>query len=61
MQGKDFLDDISMTIPQGTLVALVGKSGCGKSTIASLLTGRNKGYTGNIQIGGVCQTYGQKI
>lgn len=51
---RKILDDISMTIPQGTLVALVGKSGCGKSTIASLLTGRNKGYTGNIQIGGVC-------
>ena len=32
--------------------SLVGVSGCGKSTAAGLLTGRNRGYTGSIRIGG---------
>ena len=34
---KKILDDISFEIPAGSTVALVGKSGSGKSTIASLL------------------------
>nr|WP_208293474.1 lipid A ABC transporter ATP-binding protein/permease MsbA [Zophobihabitans entericus] len=32
------LNDVSFTVPAGTTVALVGRSGSGKSTIASLLT-----------------------
>ena len=31
----------------------MGESGCGKSTLAALLTGRNRGYTGSITVGGV--------
>ncbi|MFR5733472.1 MAG: ATP-binding cassette domain-containing protein [Clostridium sp.] len=34
---KQGLQDISLTIPKGTVAALVGLSGCGKSTTASLL------------------------
>jgi ABC-type transport system involved in cytochrome bd biosynthesis fused ATPase/permease subunit len=30
---------------------LVGESGCGKSTIAGILTGRNRGFSGEITIG----------
>ena len=30
----------------------MGESGCGKSTIAGLLTGKNKGYDGSIKVGG---------
>ncbi|WP_439238429.1 lipid A ABC transporter ATP-binding protein/permease MsbA [Lonepinella sp. BR2919] len=39
-QGKEerALNHISLTIPQGKTVALVGRSGSGKSTIANLLT-----------------------
>ena len=45
---RPVLKDISVTISSGSLVSLVGVSGCGKSTIAGLLTGRNKGYAGDI-------------
>ena len=42
-----------MKFPTGSLTAIVGESGCGKSTISGILTGRNKGYTGSVTIGGV--------
>ena len=47
------LQDVSLTIPQGSFVSLVGKSGCGKSTIAALLAGSRTGYTGRVTLGGV--------
>ena len=47
------LKDISLTIPQGSFVSLVGESGCGKSTIAALLSGSRTGYTGRVTLGGI--------
>ena len=38
--------DIDLSSPQGSFTAMVGESGCGKSTVAAILMGRNKGYTG---------------
>lgn len=49
---RDILKDISMEFSPGTLTSLVGTSGCGKSTIAGILMGRNKGYKGSITIQG---------
>lgn len=46
------LDDVSLTIPQGAFVSLVGESGCGKSTIAALLTGVRTPAAGSVTIGG---------
>ena len=40
-----------ITFAKGTLKALVGESGCGKSTISAILMGRNKGYEGNVIVG----------
>lgn len=40
-----------ITFAKGTLTALVGESGCGKSTISAILMGRNKGYDGNVLVG----------
>ena len=40
-----------LTFAKGTLTALVGESGCGKSTISAILMGRNKGYEGNVLVG----------
>lgn len=31
--------------------AIVGESGCGKSTVASILMGRNKNYKGSVTVG----------
>lgn len=50
---RNVLNHINMSIPQGSLVSIVGESGCGKSTIASILMGRNRGYQGSIKVGGV--------
>lgn len=45
------LDHFSITAPGKGLYCLVGLSGCGKSTVASLLNGRCGGYGGSIRIG----------
>ena len=50
---RTILHDVSLTIPQGSFVSLVGESGCGKSTIAALLAGNRTGYTGSVTLGGV--------
>lgn len=50
---REILHGVNLRFPQGSFTALVGESGCGKSTIASILMGRNKGYTGSVAIGGV--------
>ena len=49
---REILHSVNMTFPKGSFTAIVGESGCGKSTIAAILMGRNKGYTGSITIGG---------
>ncbi len=40
-----------ITFAKGTLTAVVGESGCGKSTISAILMGRNTGYEGNVLVG----------
>lgn len=50
---REILHGIHINIPQGIFVSIVGESGCGKSTIASILMGRNKGYSGSIAIGNI--------
>ena len=49
---REILHGINMTFPKGSFTAIVGESGCGKSTVAAILMGRNKGYTGEITVGG---------
>lgn len=50
-ENREILKEVSLIVPQGTFVSLVGESGCGKSTIAGLLTGKLQGYQGEIHIG----------
>lgn len=53
--GETILQDITIEAKQG-LTALVGESGCGKSTITALIMGEQKPQQGRIQIGGVEQS-----
>lgn len=49
---REILHGLDMCFPKGSFTAIVGESGCGKSTISSVLTGRSKGYEGKVTIGG---------
>ncbi len=46
------LDRMSFQIPSGTMLGVVGRSGSGKSTIARLLQGINRDYSGFLKIDG---------
>ena len=50
---REILKGIHMNFPAGSFTSLVGLSGSGKSTVAGLLTGRNKGYEGTITAAGM--------
>lgn len=50
---REILHGVDLEFRTGSFTALVGGSGCGKSTVASILTGKNKTYDGLITIGGV--------
>ena len=49
---REILHGINLSFPKGSFTSLVGESGCGKSTIASILMGRSRGYSGSVTIGG---------
>jgi len=49
---REILHGVNMRFPKGSFTGIVGESGCGKSTIAAILIGRNKGYLGEIMVGG---------
>lgn len=49
---REILKGIDMEFPAGSFTAIVGTSGCGKSTAAAILMGRNKGYTGSVTVRG---------
>lgn len=49
---RNILEDINFNLKEGEFVSFVGKSGSGKSTIASLIMGINRNYKGKLLIGG---------
>ena len=51
-EDREILHGINMRFPKGSFTAIVGESGCGKSTISSILMGRNQGYGGEVTVGG---------
>lgn len=46
------LKDVSFSVPAGTMLGIVGKSGSGKSTVARLLQGINRDYSGFVKLDG---------
>ncbi len=50
---REILHGIDAELKQGSFTAIAGESGCGKSTIASILMGRNKNYQGSVMVGDV--------
>ncbi len=49
---REILKGINLELKAGSFISLVGESGCGKSTIAGLLSAKNRGFHGEIKIGG---------
>lgn len=48
---RKVLENINMSFPNNSFTSIVGESGCGKSTIVSIIMGRNKSYLGSVSIG----------
>lgn len=49
---RDVLKDVTMTFPKIGMTAIVGESGCGKSTVVNLLFGAFRPKTGTVTVGG---------
>lgn len=49
---REILHGVDMQFSEGSFTSIVGESGCGKSTMAAILMGRNHGYTGSVTVGG---------
>ena len=51
-EDREILKGISMEFPAGSFTSVVGTSGCGKSTAASVMMGRSRNYTGSVSVEG---------
>jgi ATP-binding cassette, subfamily B, bacterial HlyB/CyaB len=47
------LDEVSFTVPRGTVLGIMGRSGSGKTTVTRLLQRLHTGYEGMIKIDGM--------
>jgi ATP-binding cassette subfamily B protein len=47
------LDDVSFTVPRGTMLGIMGRSGSGKTTVTRLLQRLHTGYEGMVKIDGM--------
>jgi len=52
-RARKILSGVSLTVPKGKLVAVMGGSGCGKTTILRLLCGQHRANSGAVLVGGL--------
>lgn len=48
--GFKALDDISFSVPQNSIVGLLGRNGAGKTTVMSIMAGQDRPSEGNIEV-----------
>ncbi len=48
--GRPLLENASLTLPKGVRAGLVGRNGCGKTTLFKVITGDHQSETGNIEL-----------
>ena len=48
---REILKNVNMIFPKGSFTSIVGESGCGKSTVVGIISGRNKDCRGSIKLG----------
>jgi iron(III) transport system ATP-binding protein len=55
------LRDVAISIGSGEVVAVVGESGCGKTTLLRLIAGLETPTSGEIMLGGVCASTSRAV
>jgi phospholipid/cholesterol/gamma-HCH transport system ATP-binding protein len=50
---RPVLQGITMTVPRGKIVAIMGGSGCGKTTMLRLIGGQLRPQSGQVRVGGL--------
>lgn len=58
--GRTILRDVSLTVPAGSITAVLGPSGSGKSTLLAALTGELRPVAGSLQLFGAPIPHGQR-
>ena len=51
-KARQVLSGINLVVPRGKLVAVMGGSGCGKTTILRLLCGQIRATSGEVRVNG---------
>jgi Cu-processing system ATP-binding protein len=55
------LDDVSLSVPSGASLGLVGSNGAGKTTLFRLLVGHERPDSGTVRVAGVDPTDGNRV